>query len=513
MKVVTIDEMREIEHRAETEHGLTSPMLMEYAGRSIAEILREHLGGDVRGRGVLVLVGPGNNGGDGRVMARYLAEWGAETTLYVWKERLLESNGQSQPAGEDLAALVAAIQKADVVADAFLGTGHSRPLDPSMGAALALVQQEKQRRSELLVLAVDLPSGLNADTGGLDAGAIAANLTVTLAFPKVGLFLFPGAGNVGELRVGSIGLLPEMRIEVGMEQLDAELLRPLLPKRPLDSNKGTFGKVMVLAGSSAYIGAAYLATAASARIGAGLVTLATTEDRALFYATLLPEATYALLPPDSSSPQERARTLLDHLNGYHALIVGPGLGQSDATHTLLGLLFEGLRALPESERPRLIVDADGLNDLARSERWWELLPARTVLTPHPGEMSRLLGGAKVSGGGPDRLEVARNSARAWGHVLVLKGASTLIAAPDGATLRINWPGNPALATAGTGDVLSGTVGGLLAQGLEPFDAASAAVYLHSRAGLRVSKRLGDAGLLAGDLLPELPLALRGLKGR
>jgi NAD(P)H-hydrate epimerase len=419
--------------------------------------------------------------------------------------------GQSQPVGEDLAELQIAIQQADVVADAFLGTGHSRPLDPTMGAALALVQKEKQRRSELLQLAVDLPSGLNADTGALDEGASPADLTVTLAFPKVGLLLFPGASYMGELRTGSIGLPPEMPIDAGMELLDPELLHHLLPKRPLDSNKGTFGKVMVLAGSSAYIGAAYLATAAAARIGAGLVTLATTEDRALYYATLLPEATYVLLPPASSSPQERVHALLDHLQGYHALIVGPGLGQSEATQALLGLLFDGLRALPAIERPRLLVDADGLNNLARIARWWERLPAHTALTPHPGEMSRLLGGTKVSGGGPDRLEVARNSARVWGHVVVLKGASTLIASPEGGVLRVNWPGNPALASAGTGDVLSGTVGGLLAQGLEPFDAASAAVYLHSRAGLRVSARLGDAGLLAGDLLAELPLALRDLK--
>src|SRR5262245_42678801 len=225
MKVVTVDEMREIERRAETEYGLTSAMLMEHAGRSIAEKLREHLGGDVRGRRVLVLVGPGNNGGDGRVMARYLAEWGAETALYIWREQRLEARGGSQPVGEDLAALWAAIQGAEGIAGAFLGTGHSRPLDPSMGAALALVQQERQRRPGVLVLAVDLPSGLNADAGGLDAGTIPADLTVTLAFPKVGLLLFPGAGYVGALRIGGIGLPPTMHVEAGMELLDSELLR------------------------------------------------------------------------------------------------------------------------------------------------------------------------------------------------------------------------------------------------------------------------------------------------
>ncbi len=191
-------------------------------------------------------------------------------------------------------------------------------------------------------------------------------------------------------------------------------------------------------------------------------------------------------------------------------MVGPGLGQSDATREFLLHVFDGVRALPETERPRLLVDADGLNNLSRVERWYERLPANTVLTPHPGEMARLRGGAHVSGGGVDRLSVASECAREWGHVIVLKGVCTLIAAPDGA-LRLNWPGNPALATAGTGDVLAGTIGGLQAQGMAPFEAASAGVYLHSRAGLLVSARLGDAGLLASDLLQELPLALRATK--
>jgi NAD(P)H-hydrate epimerase len=164
----------------------------------------------------------------------------------------------------------------------------------------------------------------------------------------------------------------------------------------------------------------------------------------------------------------------------------------------------------DEQGPRLIVDADGLNHLARLDRWWERLPEHTVITPHPGEMARLRGGQKVSGGGADRLEVARAAAREWRLIVVLKGACTLIAAPGG-QLRLNWPGNSALATAGTGDVLAGAVGGLLAQGMGPLDAASAAVYLHSRAGFLVSERLGDSGLLAGDLLDQLPIALRETK--
>ncbi|MEO7003172.1 MAG: NAD(P)H-hydrate dehydratase [Ktedonobacterales bacterium] len=517
MRVVSVDEMRTIERRAEEEYDLTSPLLMEQAGRSVAQALETWLadqaGAAIGDVSVLVLAGPGANGGDGHVMAHYLVQRGAEVTIFDWKQRRLETlqpggpHGEPTPVGDDLAELQQALSSADVVADALLGTGHSRPLDPVMRAALDLARQEHAHRPQLVILAVDLPSGLNADTGAVDDGTLAADLTVTLAFPKVGLLLFPGAQYVGKLMVGSIGLPDAMQIDSGMEMLDASFVRPLLPARPLDSNKGTFGKVLVAAGSSLYIGAAYLAACAAGRVGAGLVTLATTSERALVYATKLTEATYHLLPPDDADPQQRAHALLDGLHGYKALVIGPGLGQSNGTVPFLEAVFAGVKALADNERPRLIVDADGLNALATLDHWWEKLPARTVLTPHPGEMARLRGGAKVSGGEADRLAVAQETAHAWGHIVVLKGAATLIAEPEG-RLRINWPGNPALATAGTGDVLSGAVGGLLAQGVEPFAAATAAVYLHGRAGLRVSARIGDAGLLAGDLLPELPLAIR-----
>lgn len=508
MRVVTVEQMRAIERRAESEHGLTSPVLMEHAGRSVAELLRAALGGAVNDRRVLILVGPGNNGGDGRVMGRYLAEWGAEVTFYAWKERRLEAGNRLIPVGDDLAAVRDAVARADVVADALLGTGNARPLEASMRRLLALVRDEKARRPALYVLAVDLPTGLNADTGAVDEGAIPCDLTVTLAFPKLGLLLYPGSNDVGPLQVGGIGLPPEMSIAAELDLLDAASVRPLLPARPADSNKGTFGKVMILAGSAHYIGAAYLVTAAAARIGAGLVTLATTAERAPLYASMLPEATYHLLPAESADPVERARTILDGLADYRALVVGPGLGQSDATRGLLDALFAGLKT--QAERPRLLVDADGLNMLARIERWWERLPAGTVITPHPGEMARLRGGANVSGGGPDRLPVAREAARAWNLVVALKGANTFITEPDGGT-RMSWPGNAALATGGTGDVLAGTIGGLLAQGLDPYAAASAGVYVHSQAGFLVSGRIGDAGLLAGDLLDALPLALKEIK--
>lgn len=510
MKVVTVAEMVAVEQRAEQEYGLTSPMLMEQAGRSVAEAIQTQVGGDVAGLHVLVFAGPGNNGGDGQVAGRYLSQWGAHVSIYDWKRGEIAANGQTTLVGNDLGGLREAVAQADVVVDALLGTGHARPLAITMSAACALVARERQHRPDLYVVAVDLPSGLNADTGAVDPGTLAADLTVTLALPKVGLLLFPGASYVGELQVGSIGLPETMLIAAGIEMLDDELVGPMLPVRPLDSNKGTFGKMLALAGSPNFIGAAYLVCGAAARIGAGLVTLATLPELAPFYATMLPEITYTHVPPETATPEDRSKAILDAMEGYRALVVGPGLGQSAATASLLTHLFAGLLAIPADKRPRLVVDADGLNMLATVDRWWQTLPPLSVLTPHPGEMSRLRGGKPVSGGGADRLNVIRDAAREWGHVVVLKGACTLVASPEGA-VRINGIANPALASAGTGDILAGTTAGLMAQGMEPFDAACAAVYLHARAGLQVSAHLGDSGLLASDLLAELPLARQDVR--
>jgi NAD(P)H-hydrate epimerase len=511
MRVVNVAEMREIEARAGTEYGLDSPALMERAGRSVAESVRDLLGGVVAGRQVVTLVGPGNNGGDGLVMGRYLAAWGAQVSNYHWREGIIDRAGAPAPAGSDLAGLQEALGGADVIVDALLGTGHARPLHPTMRAALALATAARAQSRATRIIALDLPSGLNADTGALDEGTVSADLTVTLAFPKPGLFTFPGAATVGDLRVGSIGLPESTMIPVGLEWIDEAMAQALLPARPLDSNKGTYGKVMILAGSPQYIGAAALAARGALRSGAGLVTIATTPERAAIYASSLHEVTYHLLPADDAAPNQRAERLLEGLRAYQALVVGPGLSQAPAVEELLLALFAGLRSLSDAERPRLLIDADGLNALAKVEDWPTLPPPGAILTPHPGEMSRLLGGEKVSGGGPDRFAVAERAARDWNHNVVLKGACTLIAAPDG-RVRLNWPPNPALATAGTGDVLAGVTGGLLAQGLSPFDAATLGVYLHGQAGKRVAGRLGSAGAVASDIPPEVPQAIRYLRG-
>lgn len=515
MQIVTVEQMRELEARAGRDYGLTPALLMENAGRSAAELLareaRKHRA--VSGQEFLLLLGPGNNGGDGLVMARHLEQWGGLVSLYRWKEQHLTVHGEEVPAAQTARRLQACIQSASYIIDALLGTGRSRPLPDDMRALLGRVREEREKRTTLRLVAIDLPSGLNADTGEVDPGSLAADLTITLACPKQGFFFFPGRDYLGQLLIGSIGLPADLEQQFPSEMLSDALTHTLLPARPRESNKGTFGKVMLLCGSPPYPGSAYLAGQAAARVGAGLVTLAVTEQMLPIYASTFHEATFVILPPGSDDSLKRVDLLMEQMKGYRALLVGPGLGQSPATRESILHLLERLRALPDEQRPRLVVDADGLNNLSALEHWWTLLPADTVITPHPNEMGRLCHGLKVSGGSLERLELARQKARAWQVTLVLKGACTIVTCADPAAAvqtRINWKANPALATAGTGDVLAGMIAGLLAQGVSPFAAACSAVYVHATAGEHLSQQIGEAGLLASDLLAEIPRTLSGL---
>ncbi|GCE17942.1 NAD(P)H-hydrate dehydratase [Dictyobacter kobayashii] len=510
MHIVTVSEMRELEARAEQTYGLTSEILMNNAGKSAAEIFETNLlpTYSLKGLKVLFLIGPGNNGGDGLVMADQLEKGGALISLYYWKEHKLIVQGEKRADAVVDEALTEQIQRADYVIDALLGTGRSRPLPDDMRALLARVKEERSRRKNLRLVAIDLPTGLNADTGEVDPGTIAMDTTITLACPKLGFFFFPGRDYMGDLEVGNIGLPAELESQLQTEMLTGQMVHRLLPERPLNSNKGTFGKVMLLCGSLPYPGSAYLAGNSAARVGAGLITLAVTEKMLPFYASSFHEATFTILPEDDAESFERANALIDKLDDYKALLIGPGLGQSSNTREVILQVLEHLRSLPDEKRPHLVIDADGLNNLSALERWWTLLPENTVITPHPGEMGRLSNGIKVSGGNIDRLELARTKAKEWQVNLVLKGSCTILTNPTGQT-RINWWGNPALATAGTGDVLAGMISGFLAQGVKPFDAASAAVYLHTAAADLVTENMniGRAGLLASDLLRYIPNAI------
>lgn len=512
MHIVTVEEMRKLESRADREYGLTSPILMETAGRSAAELLA-HEFGPIDGQEFLLLIGPGNNGGDGLVVARHLERWGGLINLYYWKERRLVLRGEEIASEQTAARLAQAIQSASVILDALLGIGRARPLADDMRTLLRQVHEERERRKTLRVVAIDLPTGVNADTGEVDEGTIPVDLTITLACPKQGFFFFPARGYLGKLLVGSIGLPAEIESGLNTEMLTDQLVKRIVPARPLESNKGTFGKAMLLCGSLPYPGSAFLAGNAAARVGAGLITMAVSEQMLPIYASSFHETTFLILPGEDEHSLKRVNLLLENLEGYRSLLLGPGMGQSSETREVILHILEHLRTLPAEKRPRLIIDADGLNNLSALENWWTFLPPETVITPHPGEMGRLCKGIKVSGGSQERLELTREKAREWQVTLLLKGACTIIAQADdtgNVRTRINWKANPAMATAGTGDVLAGMIAGLLAQGLHPFDAASAAVYLHACAGERVSSDIGQAGLLASDLLPQIPRALHAL---
>jgi hydroxyethylthiazole kinase-like uncharacterized protein yjeF len=568
VKLVSVDEMKRLEQAANAS-GHSYAAMMEQAGQAVARAIQQRM--DVKSKRVLVLVGPGNNGGDGLVAARHLGQANVQIVCYLWKPRSDDDPNLKKVREQNVHCLLSeddgdyrtlrkALQNAHVIIDALLGTGISRPIEGQLKEILEVVRQIVQERratateESLLalpvqspardaasypwpptpfVVAVDVPSGLNCDTGEVDPVTQPADMTVTFASPKRGQLIFPGAKAVGELVVADIGIDPALGADIPVEVATVQDVRAALPDRPFDAHKGTFGKAMVVAGSVNYTGAPFLAASAAGRAGAGLVTLAPPQSIGHILATKLTEATFVLLPDSVGVLAPNAvKVLAPRTEGYAAMLLGPGLGREKETvefvHQLLGIAAggepkqigfqRGPRAGPERPAlPPLVIDADGLNALSEAQQWWTYLPENTILTPHPGEMARLMNSkSRIE----DRIGVARDRAAEWKQVVVLKGAYTVVAAPDGRIKVIPFA-NPALATAGTGDVLAGTILGLLAQGLEPFEAAFCGAYLHGLAAQIVAEDMGfagtsargipAAGVLAGDLLPALPQAIRKVK--
>ena len=514
MKIVTSEQMRQIEKDC-ARVGLPADVLMENAGKVVAEEVRQILKA-IGQQHILLLIGPGNNGGDGLVAARHLHDWGARVSLCLCSQRPAHDSNLELVQKRGVTCIVAAQDKnlnkfdellssAICVIDALFGTGKIRPLHGIFKQVLNKVSGARIKNAGLRIIAIDLPSGLNADTGAVDPACLYADNTITLGLPKPGLYNFPGAERAGKLTTADIGIPDHLAESVTTELITSEWARTALPKRPLNANKGSFGRVLVAAGSINYIGAAYLACSGAMRVGAGLVTLATATSLQPILASKLTEATYFPLPesqPGIISP--RAATLISQqFNQYDALLLGCGLGQSQpAIIFVSSILFgQGL--------PPLVLDADALNTLAKTPHWWQQLTSDAILTPHPGEMARL-SGLSVEKVQSDRVGIAKKLAREWHKIIVLKGAYTVIAAPDG-RCRISPTANPGLASAGTGDVLSGAIAGLVAQGLSLFDAAVLGVYLHSEAGEVVKDILGDAGMIATDLLTALPVVIKQLK--
>jgi NAD(P)H-hydrate epimerase len=515
VKVVTAEEMRAIDGRCTIEYGIPSLLLMENAGAGTVREM-ERAFADLGRRAVAVLCGKGNNGGDGFVIARHLANRGAPVRAFLFArgedlrgdartnfEIAMRMGIPVRPVlgGDDRGALADGIARAGLLVDALLGTGAAGAPEGPLAEAVDLLNG-----SGTPVVAVDVPSGLGADGPAPAGPCVRATLTCTMALPKPSLLLYPGAAFAGEVRVVDIGT-PRALLEdpaLTRSVLEPCDVLPAFPPRDPDAHKGTYGHLLVVAGSAGKSGAAALCALAGLRMGAGLVTLAAPAG---LHDTLAARHSEVMVEPlPETARRTVARSALDRLRelleGKTAVALGPGLGTQEET-------VEVIRRLAAEVRLPMVVDADGINAFAGRMDLLARAPAPRVLTPHPGEASRLLGISRDALL-RDRLTLVQDVARTHSVHLVLKGARTLVADPKG-SLAINLTGNPGMASGGTGDVLTGMIGGLLARGVEPGLAARAGVYLHGLAGDLAARAVGPEALIAGDLLAHCPAALRALR--
>jgi ADP-dependent NAD(P)H-hydrate dehydratase / NAD(P)H-hydrate epimerase len=519
MKVVTAKEMQELDRLASAQYKIPTARLMERAGEQLLAAVRAYLG-TLEGKRIVIAAGKGNNGGDGLVLARLLRQHPCTVETYLaadgstlrglpreqW-QRLRQAGGPNCPSGQfqcfDRADWTPdqfrrAVAGADLIVDALLGTGLTAPVE---GAYAELINTINGAGAP--VLAVDLPSGINADTGAVMGVAVTAALTVTFALPKLGLLLHPGAARAGRVIISDIGI-PQAAIDqlaLTVEQITAGSIRQTLAPRAPEQHKGDFGHLLVIAGSEGKIGAAAMTALGALRAGAGLVTVAVPRSQNDVIQGLVMEAMSAPMAEtvDHTLAEASLSALIQLASGKGAVALGPGLSLHPETQALVRAL------VPQLPCP-LVIDADGLNAIAGRETATTARPAPTVLTPHPGEMARLLGctAGRVEA---DRPAAAREAARRYRAWIVLKGAHTLLADPDG-RLWINTTGNPGMATGGTGDVLTGVIGGLLAQSIALPATATAAIFLHGLAGDLAARAAGETGMIAGDLIAYLPAAFR-----
>ena len=523
MKILTASQMQRIDRLTTERYGVPSLALMEDAGRSVVEFLTARLA-PLADHRIVILCGKGNNGGDGLVVARLLREQGFNPRLLLFADpeglrgdvavnwARLRTSGLPEiiETIEWWRSNVESLANTTLFVDALLGTGLAKPLE---GFLLEVVRDVNMRFPTAKVVAVDLPTGISADTGDLIGEHLRADFSVTFTAPKIAHVFPPACEYVGEWVVNQIGT-PAEALEsdatLSLNYADREAVRWIVKPRPAAANKGNYGHVLIIAGSLGKTGAAAMAARAALRAGAGLATVATAKSALPVVSMLGMEwMTEALPETDEGSISLRALegTQLDKLvEKKSVLAVGPGLGAHPET-------AEFVRAVVNKYPLPLVLDADGLNAFAgRMELFHQdVRPVgATVFTPHPGEMARLTG-KTIAEIQSDRVAVAREFSQQFGVTLVLKGFRTLIASPDG-QVWVNPTGNPGMATGGTGDVLTGLTAGLLAQfPAHPVgEVATAAVYLHGLAGDLAAEEFGQQSMLAGDLLEKIPSAYKRL---
>ena len=514
MLLVTPEEMQRLDSLTIEELGLPGMVLMETAGRGVARCLSERWP-ELKERGAVIVCGPGNNGGDGFVAARWLDHWGWPVRLFLLVEpgryrgdaganlALVQQLGMEPVdlSGGDLSPLAQALRHGGVVVDAIFGTGLSRHVEGRFAEAIRLINS-----SGLPVAAVDIPSGLSGLSGRPLGEAVRADLTVTMAYPKVGHVLYPGRELTGRLEVWDIGIPDPRRLgeEVRRLFLDDAEARRLIRPRPAAGHKGTFGHLLAVAGSRGKSGAAELLALGALGAGAGLVTVASPAPVQEALAVKLTEAMTEPLPHDKGEVSPTAAEVVERLLARKkAVAVGPGLGTGPGAADLVRWLVSNC-ALP------VVADADALNCLSTDPSILSASVSPWVLTPHPGEMARLTG-ATVEEIQADRLSAAASLASSTKAVVVLKGADTVIASPGGRT-AVNGSGNSGMGSGGMGDVLTGVIGALLAQGYPPFEAACLGVFVHGHAADLLAAAKGPWGYVASDVARWLPRSWAVLTG-
>ncbi len=494
-QVVTADEMREIEHRWFDSGEITLEALMDRVGRATAEWICDYFDRLGERGNVVALVGKGNNGGDALTASKYLKESGIHCDIVTVLAR--DPDGLGRSTVPTLPSETKTLcDGADLILDGVFGFGISRPIEEPVASVFRVVN-----KSDATVVSIDVPSGVDPDTGVADPNAIRCDVTLSVGLTKLGpsvRFGNPGFGN--EMTVLDVDIPKPLTKNLVRERIDAELARSLLPLRGLDAHKGDFGRSLLISGSTNYVGAAALATKACVRSGVGLTTLATPETVYRTLAGHIPEATYVPLTEGESGvePGDASPNLRQLIPQMNSVLMGTGLGLSRGVESLL----EELVGEPELWRNcTTVVDADALTLFASIDRWSEAFGGDLIITPHPGEMARLLA-SSVAEVEADRRSAVEEAATRFNCVAILKGATTLIADPA-RRLRLNMRPNDGLARGGSGDVLAGLVTGFAAQ-MDPFDAATLAVYLHSVSGTFARDAVTAYAMTAQDLIRFLP---------
>jgi hydroxyethylthiazole kinase-like uncharacterized protein yjeF len=525
MKLVTVEQMQKIEQEADSK-GTHYAIMMERAGKGLAEAILEL---SEEPRIVLALIGSGNNGGDALVALTHLLQHGWKARAYLVLPRpendpLLDEytklGGEFMLAEKDrgLKRLDEALQSSQFLLDGVFGTGFKLPVKGNTAAVLKTCALNPSRP---FTIAIDCPSGVNCETGETAPETIPADLTVVMGAFKTGQFRMPAFPLMGDLHLVDLDLPEDLAAwkATDWQVVSEEDVISWLPERQLDGHKGTFGTLTIAAGSVNFTGAALLSGLAAARTGVGLVQMAVPASIHSAIASHLPDATWVLLPHEMGVLSEKAAdVLLDKLAGSQTLLLGPGLGVEPTTEKLVAALFQthhsaqsrgsigfikdthSVKEIGQNKLPSMVIDADGLKLLAKIQHWWTFLPTGSILTPHPGEMA-VLTGESVLEIQSNRMDVAVRYAKQWNVVVVLKGAFTVIADPDGRSALIPVA-TSALAHAGAGDVLAGMIASLSAQGVNPFEAASAGAWLHAQCALLAAEQSHPAAVLASDL-PDL----------